>query len=264
MEKCKCIVCGYDCEYYFTKKFGLELLEFADYYRCQNCGMVVSKTHIDMSDEDWGKLNQWYHSYHGTDNTDDDKNWISRLNTQADIINIFTNHNILHNKDWVDYGCGDGKLSNTLKQKFNLDLNKFDIVPVGTGFITERELKSKKFNFVITTSVFEHLRKPEEIDNIFSLVSENGAMAIHTFISENVICDPCWFYLLPVHCAFFTNKAMKILFDRYKYSCSLYNYEGRIWFLFKNSSNIEKTINNINLTSNIKYHFKNDFMDFWK
>lgn len=260
-----CMICGADCKYYFTKKFNLELLQDVEYYKCTHCGFVYSNTHKKMSAEKWNDLNKWYHSYHGTNVTNDDKNWTNRLNTQSDIIKIFVDNNLLcSNGNWIDYGCGDGKLSNMLENKYNLILKKFDIVPVGSGFISEQELYSKKYDFVITTSVFEHLRTIEELNNIFSLVSETGIMAVHTFISENVPQDPTWFYLLPVHCAFFTNASMKILFNRFNYKCSLYNYEGRIWFMFKQNNNIEQIIEKINCSSDIKYYYKNNFMDYWK
>ncbi|MES9862393.1 MAG: hypothetical protein ABW138_16300, partial [Candidatus Thiodiazotropha sp. 4PDIVS1] len=45
--------------------------------------------------------------------------------------------------------------------------------------------------------------------------------------------DPNWFYLLPVHTLFFTNKAMKILFNKWGFSCSLYAVDARLWLWFR-------------------------------
>jgi hypothetical protein len=259
----KCTICSQNSKFSFSKIFNKLGLDKIDYYTCENCGYTVSKTHLEMSNEIWSELNSKYHSYHGTDQTDDDKNWVTRLCHQSEIITELKDI-IPHKNSWIDYGCGDGKLSQKLKNN-KIELLNFDICPCTKDieYLTYDELTSKKYDFVVTTSVFEHLREYSEIDFIFNLVSNTGALGIHTFISSTVPCNSDWFYLLPVHCAFQTNKSMKILFDRYDFKFSLYNYDARFWILFKEIPDIT-VLEKLNVKAPNKYYFKNDFMDYWK
>ena len=57
-----CIVCKEKMSYYFTKHFGEFGLSNADYYICPGCGFVGSKTHFDLSKDEWETLNSNYHS----------------------------------------------------------------------------------------------------------------------------------------------------------------------------------------------------------
>jgi cyclopropane fatty-acyl-phospholipid synthase-like methyltransferase len=46
------------------------------------------------------------------------------------------------------------------------------------------------FDFVISTSVFEHLTLREHFDGINKLVYEHGVLGLHTLVRENIPCDP--------------------------------------------------------------------------
>ena len=168
----------------------------------------------------------------------------------------------------IDYGCGDGKLSELLQEKYNLKLLKYDSYMGNKKYISKKELKIASFDFVISTSVFEHLRNRESLNEIASLVSSNGVMGIHTIVANEIPCDPNWFYLLPVHCSFYTNRSMEILFNNWNYSASIYHVDSQLWFWFKTDvDRVEKIINNANSLKGRKelhYHFKHGFIDYWK
>jgi hypothetical protein len=122
------------------------------------------------------------------------------------------------------------------------------------------------FDFVITTAVFEHLTLREQFDYVEALLSENGVLGLHTLVCENVPADPTWFYLLPVHCAFHTNRSMEILFRQWGYACSVYNVAAETWLWFKNDSQeVEAVIGWANLRADgPHYVFKRGFVDYWK
>lgn len=127
-------------------------------------------------------------------------------------------------------------------KNFGTKLYRYDVVHYDQDeyCIDKKELYSSKYQLVTLTSVIEHLRSYDEINDIFSLVADNGCLALHTFISQDHIQnDPNWFYLLPVHCAFHTNKSMKILSRNFGFNFCAYNYDARMWFLFKNISKFE-------------------------
>jgi len=256
-------------KFYFSKYFGEYNLEYVDYWQCQFCGFVISKTHLNLSTSDWENLNRDYHNiFLGKDFNADDPLWINRLNAQADIINDLVDIGILPRKRWLDFACGDGKLSTILKDTYGLTLLNYDkYTPVANNVLTENDLALKSFDFVITTSVFEHIMKRQDFDYINSLVTEGGIMGLHTLVAEKIPDDPNWFYLLPVHCTFHTNKSMSLLIRQWGYKASIYNVDARLWLFFKSSSNeIETTIHKANSrdASDPKYLFKKGFMDYWK
>jgi len=67
------------------------------------------------------------------------------------------------------------------------------------GYVSKKSL-SDRYIVVINTSVFEHAREIETLDEIAELVDEDGVPALHVLVPESVPRDPPWFYLLPVHC----------------------------------------------------------------
>jgi hypothetical protein len=90
-------------------------------------------------------------------------------------------------------------------------------------------------------------------------------MALHTLAMEEIPQDPDWFYLLPVHSTFYTNKSMQLLFEQWGYQASIYNVNARMWFWFKSKPDIEETIRYANnRTSDPSYIFMNKFIDYWK
>jgi hypothetical protein len=265
----KCIICNAPMAFFLSRYFGIYGLDGVDYWKCQACGFVISKTHLELSEPDWMRLNTEYHrSYQGLDFNPDDERWISRLHAQADVISDLARIGILDSRTkWLDFACGDGKLSSFLKSKHGLTLLKYDrYMPAQPGFLSDRDMVFERFDFVITTSVFEHLTKREDFDYIGSLVSEEGIMGLHTLVCESIPCDPSWFYFVPVHCAFHTNKSMSILFSQWGYGVSIYNVESRMWLWFKSRCKetqaiIEKA--NERLTGP-KYIYKKGFVDYWK
>lgn len=266
----KCMVCYYNMAPYFTKKFDNYGLNDVEYWQCEQCGLVMSKTHNDMGKNKWNKLNKLYHrSYLGSEADPYDPRWIFRLNKQAEVIADLKDLGLLNTmQPWIDYGCGDGKLSESLFDEYNIEISKYDKAINGPGFLSVEDLSRDKFGLVISTSVFEHLLNTVDLELINGLVSENGVLALHTFVAEKIQRDPLWFYLLPTHCTFFTNKSMQILFERWEYQASIYHVESRLWFWFKNNidelEDVIRSVNNMAGREGLYYHFKRGFVDFWK
>lgn len=266
-----CFVCAGKMSPFFSKDFGGRFgLDTVDYCKCDSCGMVISKTHFEMSLEEWEKLNEAFHSsFLGTSACDEDPRWLERLEAQATTISELTDIGILPSPTdelpWVDYACGDGKLIDLLGSK-ELKALKYERYCVnGEAYLSEKELIDKKYGLVLNTSVFEHLRELKQFDAIVDLVDERGFFALHTLVCESIPRDPSWFYLLPVHCTFFTNRAMQILFERWNFEYSIYGVESRMWFLSRNNAkDVERILEQKKSTLNGEFCFKNAFVDFWK
>lgn len=263
----KCLICDSNTHFYFKKKFNIQFLDEVEYVECDYCNTVFSKNHYYMSNEDWNKLNSSFHGlFLGTDNFEEDKNWIFRINSQIKLINNIYKLGLINSNDWLDYGCGDGKLANKLSEISKINIDKYDISYENkNGYINKDKLDSKRYSLVINTSVLEHLRTKEELLKIGNLVSDNGVLALHTFISEKVPQDDKWFYLLYAHCIFHSNAGMKILFDKWGFISSIYNVDARMWIMFKKDVKEQIEIYNKNITNQSEYlYYKIGFNDYWK
>ena len=267
-----CLICNGDLLPFFSKTFNSFFLKRVSYVKCSNCGLVVSETHFQMSKAKWQELNQQYHKgFFGTNANVDDPKWVQRLENQKDaIVKLATLKIISKDKPWVDWGAGDGKLSDLVLKDAGMSLLKYDkYVGKGPlGFLSYKELKAQKYSFVITTSVFEHVRSIEPLEEINDLVAPNGILATHTMVMEQIPSNPKWYYLLPVHCTFYTNKSMQILFDKWGYKASLYHPLSRLWFFFKiTDDKLEEEISILNKQASSAeemYYYKKGFMDYWK
>lgn len=265
-----CIICGGATRPFMKKHFSQFDLGDVEYERCDTCGFVLSKTHYYMTDRQWEELNhKWVSLYQGSDFNPEDPRWMERLENQCRIIGDWAELGLLPEGKWLDYGAGDGKLAEALQQRFRLRFLKYEHNSnAQPGYIPHEVLKPKQFNVVLHTAVIEHLRYREQIDALFQLVAEKGVMCLHTWVAEHIPRDPDWFFLLCVHCSFFTNQAMQVLFDRYGYTCSIYNVPSRLWLWSKQPVEIVRdAINHANARDKgdfYHYIFSERFVDYWK
>jgi SAM-dependent methyltransferase len=229
-----CLICHSPTHYFFSKDFNCFGLDSVDYERCSNCGTVFARTLLELSEDQWQLLCSRYHdSYRGSGENPDDPNWRSRLNRQGNVLLKLTDMGVLpKNRPWLDYGCGEGELAAFLARQ-GLRIDCYDRYWPKSTHIKGADLLPGRYPVVINTSLFEHLRSRSSMDSIANLVNPEGVLALHTLVRGEIPQDPCWFYLLPVHTLFFTNKAMALLFRNWGYQCSLYDVDARLWVWFR-------------------------------
>ncbi len=252
--------------FYFSKKFNAYDLTQVDYWQCSHCGFCASKTHFDMSANEWNKLNDVFHSKsHFAEDNPYNRN--QRYFNQSLMLSLMVKRGLINEGNWLDWGCGIGAVSRLLKDYFNLNLLTYDKYFTNqVNSITTKELTPRSFDLVVNTAVFEHVRGRDTLDEIESYVRDTGRFAIHTLIPENVPQDPDWMYLLPVHCAFHTNRSMEILMNDWGYECSVYNEHSKMWVLFREKADaIKSDVDKLNKSLGWEYlHLKKGFMDYWK
>lgn len=262
----KCIICDSEMKFYFSKVFNEYDLKEVEYWRCSNCGFCASKTHFEMDNKQWVSLNNSFHSEsHYRDDNPYNRN--QRYFNQALMLFIMKKHGLIDSDGWLDWGCGVGSVALLLNDYFDSELMTYDKYSTAqTNPISSRNLRKKAFNLVVNTAVFEHVRDRSTLDEIESYVSDSGCLAIHTLVPETVPEDPDWMYLLPVHCAFHTNKSMQILMDEWGYTCSVYNEHSKMWIFFRQDVEpVQKNVSKINQSLGWEYlHFKAGFMDYWQ
>lgn len=262
----KCIVCDNKMNFYFSKNFNSFGLAVADYYLCNKCGFVASKTHYDMSRNEWARLNKEFHQ-HNNSRKDNPYHRSERYFNQGLMLFLMKRYNFFKNEPFLDWGSGIGSLSKIAKKLFDIEIVNYDpYIQPELNSVRKNQLSKKGYDLVINNATFEHFANRKILEEINSYVSSDGCLAIHTLVTEKIPKDPSWMYFLPVHCSFYTNKSMKILMKQWGYYCSVYNEIAKMWFLFKDDTKeISKKVKVINEAVNQEYlKFKVGFMDYWK
>jgi hypothetical protein len=271
----KCLICNAETNYYFSKKyvekpmnsFMIDIGE-VEYYKCTNCGFTISKTHCELEEKRWEKLNFDFH--HHIENPEDSLKDINQppYFQQAIMIKILTENNIINFENSLDFAGGYGTLSHILLKYFDMPLSVFDpyVKNINAKELYIEKENLTKYNTVISSALFEHLKTRESFDEINDCVSDDGCLIIHTRISGYIPKDPNWFYLIPpVHCAFHTNKSMQLLMEQWSYKSSIYCLSSRCWILFKKDlGDIQNSVDLINKESQSEYLvYKKGFVDYW-
>lgn len=261
----KCIICSDEMLSHFKKHFNQYSLHDVEYERCPSCGFSASATHFEMSAGKWGHVNAAYHS-DSFAREDNPYNRNQRYFNQSLMLHLLSKNDLVAKGSWLDWGSGIGSLSHQLEINFGIALYSFDkfteprFYPVG-----QTDLIIRGYDLVTSTAVFEHVRDRETLDEIESYVGEGGCLGIHTLVRGEIPADPDWMYLLPVHCAFHTNKSMNILMRQWGYTCSIYNEHAKMWVWFKrDAQKVEREVAELNASLGWEYlHFKTGFMDYW-
>lgn len=268
-----CFVCGSEMKSCFHKECKEGPLE---YVRCIRCGLVVCQTVYEMTEKAWESVNDEHRSYQGSDENPEDPNWLVRLHTQSRLFaDLFSAEVFSANMRIVDYGCGDGKLSDFFRHDINsrqetknaggqiLNFDAYMRPKDAADYLQDTDMRPASFDAVITCSVFEHLIGKTDVDKIVKLLNDNGTLCLHTLVCEEVPNDPTWFYLLAVHCTLWTNKSMGLLYDTYGFVGCAYHVEARMWFFFKNRQLFEQ-LKSKSPSVEGTWVFSDKFVDYWK
>jgi len=173
-----CIICQSETNYFFSKSYAkkpfVEMMDDigqVDYYKCENCGFTISKTHQELDNEKFEKLNYEFHHY--LENSETDVNQPPYLE-QSMMINVLLKNKILDN-DMLDYAGGYGTLSKSLQKYFNISLPVHDPYVKSDDFVKYLEKKDlKTYKTILTSALFEHILTREGFNEINSLVDTNG------------------------------------------------------------------------------------------
>ena len=271
-----CLICNAASNYYFSKEYTeapynilMKKIGIIDYYKCVNCGFVLSKTHAELDVEAWVELNFKAHTIFeiGKDEKDKIVNQPPYAD-QALMLVVLAKKGIIDITNMVDYAAGYGTLSKFLSSYFNIELQVYDPYVQDddkSKYVSTENLE--KYKTVLNSAMFEHILNRVDLDTVNNLVTDDGCLILHTLISENIPQNPDWFYLKPpAHTAFHTNKSMGILMEQWGYQSSIYCPKSKSWILLKKDrESLQNTIAIINKELQTDYlYYKKGFVDYWK
>jgi hypothetical protein len=268
------MICNSESNYYFSKKYSekpfdkfMQVIGKVDYYKCNNCGFCLSKTHSELDDSRRNNLNRLFHHYFENPQNEKEVNQPPYAE-QAMMLAFLGRNAIIRTDSIVDYAAGYGTLSNILAKYHDFELPIFDpFVQADNSSRYIKESQLKTYKTVINSAMFEHVVIRKDLDRVNNLVDADGCLIIHTVVCEKVPNDPNWFYLRPpVHTSFHTNKSMEILMGQWGYRSSIYCPQSKCWVLLRdNIENIQKKIAILNQELQSKWFYcKNGFVDYWK
>lgn len=181
------------CKICFNETSEL-LINDSIYYKCENCEYIFLNKFADSKTEK--------ERYELHNNTLENQGYVNMF--ERFISNVPISGKVL------DFGSGPVPVLATLLKRKGVDVDIYDIY-----FAKDESYKQKKYDTILATEVFEHLKDPLGVisELLFSLNS-NGILAVMTgFIPTDFVN---WRYRKDfTHIGFFTHKTMQFLANKY-------------------------------------------------
>lgn len=182
----KCILCS------------SELLEpiLTDYFWCQCCDLrFLAPTNRLSYDEETTR----YHFHKNDPNDLEYQNFVRPLFLEI--------CKLAHAGDTgLDFGSGKGSALAKLLEDANFEITRYD-----PAFFQNPDALKKKYNFVYTCEVVEHLFEPGAVFKALkSLLIPNGFLAVMTHLYNDQINFKDWYYRKdPTHVSFYSRKSFE-------------------------------------------------------
>lgn len=109
----------------------------------------------------------------------------------------------------LDFGCGKSTLLVNMLNNMNIKSTYYDPL-----YHPNTTYDSKKYELIVSTEVFEHLHRPDEVFvRLLSRLEQHGYLAIQTqFHPNNSDIFKRWYYHQdPTHIVFFRSQTFKVL-----------------------------------------------------
>ena len=193
------------------------------------------------------KIEKEFPDYNWEDDKTQTNNILHKLNK---ILNDIKPHELTH----LDVGCGNGaitkKIAKHFKSTHGIDTSKEGIsfanknnnnnIEFSCESIDDLLIKNKRFNFVSTIEVIEHVYDPFHFMNGLYNITENGGYVListpyHGYFKNLLISllnlnDKHYTVSWPHgHIKFFSVKTLTELINRYNFSIESVNFSGRFY-----------------------------------
>lgn len=108
----------------------------------------------------------------------------------------------------LDFGCGPGPTASVMMRERGFAMTDYD-----PYFFPDEAALSRRYDFIVCTEVFEHLRKPAETMGLLErLLRPNGVLGAMTMLLADDGAFATWWYARdPTHIAFYKEETLRWL-----------------------------------------------------
>ncbi len=186
----KCIL----CESLSTKLFHHS--ENREYHHCNECDLVFVPPKFWVSTKDEKK------KYDNHQNSPDDSGYCSFL----DRLLLPLQSYLKDGAKGLDFGSGPGPTLSYLMEQRGYEMDIYDIF-----YHDEKSLFQKRYEFITTTEVIEHLHHPmDELKRLWSMLEDGGVLGLMTAFRVDGFEN--WYYKRDLtHIAFYTPKTFEFI-----------------------------------------------------
>ena len=108
----------------------------------------------------------------------------------------------------LDFGSGPGPTLSKMFEEVGYKMDIYDIF-----YAPNKEVFTKKYDFITTTEVIEHLHKPkEELSRLVAMLNDGGVLGVMTSFRPKQELFASWYYKNDLtHVRFFTPKTFEYI-----------------------------------------------------
>ncbi len=181
-----------------------------DFLKCSVCALVFvpAKFHLKPCEE-----KAIYDQHRNNPNDSGYRGFLNKL--VAPLISNLNQYNFSAAANGLDFGSGPGPTLSIMLNEMGYNVSNYDIY-----YANEFSVLNKKYDFITSTEVWEHLSQPKEIINkLFQLGKDRFVLGIMTKRLPNTPFEN-WHYIKdPTHITFFADQTLKFIAQ--EYSCEL-------------------------------------------
>jgi SAM-dependent methyltransferase len=190
LAQTECRVCGAGKSFFFVSADG------TDYYRCPSCLATFAGAEFLLGPEE----ERSRYACHKNDPSDQEyRRFLSKL--AGPLLGRLGNP-----KEGLDFGCGTGPALAQMLSEAGHNVALYD-----PFFYPDRSALTKRYDFVTSTEVFEHLHHPaEEFKLLDRLLRPAGILAVMTCFQTDDAKFKDWHYRRdPTHVVFYKEETMR-------------------------------------------------------
>jgi len=195
--KLNCHICNQKTYYFIDEKTNIT------YYHCHDCEYIFKSPECY---QDFSVQKERY-TLHENDEADTGyQAYFQRfLNFVLPLVG--------QSKAALDFGCGASSLLSKMLEKEGISCDYYDPI-----YHPDTLNDNKKYEFIVSTEVFEHLHQPKEVfEGLVERLEVGGYLALQTqFHPNEVEAFKKWYYHQDsTHIVFFTAQTFKVLCKKY-------------------------------------------------
>ena len=208
-----CHICDKPTELFKHEKTGIT------YYHCKTCEYIFKSPECY---QDFDAQKERYNLHTNDENDEGYKAYFQRF---LDFILPLVGKP----KTALDFGCGKSTILSNMLEDEGMYCDYYDPI-----YHPNTSNDSKKYEFIVSTEVFEHLHHPKVVfESLLDQLEEGGYLAFQTqFHSNDSEVFKKWYYHQdPTHIVFFTAQTFKVLCEMY--GCKFVNDNGKNMVVIK-------------------------------